>query len=31
MRKQWRSKSEGEDFGTATGRGRAQWRRRKVK
>jgi len=31
MRKQWRSKSEGEDVGTVTGRGREQWRRRKVK
>jgi len=31
MRKQWRSKSKGEDVGTVTGKGRAQWRRRKVK
>ena len=31
MRKQWRSKSEGEDVRTVTGRGRAQWIRRKVK
>jgi len=31
MRKQWRSKSEGEDFGIVIRRGCTQWRKIKVK